>query len=157
MSMFQMSCLSYHFETSEPRQPRRKMGAQWNVRLAQLAASWSWQFAAATGLGESYEWVRACRLQKQSSRAFLYERAGFCSFEEQVFDPYFEPGCKGYHSIVWYPEVITLTLNGGRVAVMEYVKWANWTECSITAFRFGALTDKLDREKDTGVGRRTVS
>lgn len=42
---------------------------------------------------------------KSSSLGVLfYERAGFRSIEEQIFNPYFDPGHKGYHSMVWQRE-----------------------------------------------------
>jgi GNAT superfamily N-acetyltransferase len=34
---------------------------------------------------------------------YFYEHAGFRSLEKQMLDSYFDPGHKGYHSMVWYP------------------------------------------------------
>jgi GNAT superfamily N-acetyltransferase len=41
--------------------------------------------------------------KSSSVGVYFYEHAGFRSTEKQMFDPYFDPGHKGYHSMIWDP------------------------------------------------------
>jgi GNAT superfamily N-acetyltransferase len=56
------------------------------------------------GLTQATEECVSIVCKSSSVGVLFYEHAGFRSIEEQVFDPYFDPGYKGYHSMIWDPE-----------------------------------------------------